>query len=64
MSKTEASIHKLEREIKEIDVELSINYEETISRPDFFDNYQQLKKKLEKLMEQWEEITARLEADQ
>lgn len=62
LSKVEASIHKLEREIKEIDVELSINYEETISRPDFFDNYQQLKKELEKLMEQWEEITARLEA--
>jgi len=62
LSKVEASIHKLEREIKEIDVELSINYEETISRPDFFDNYQQLKKELDKLMEQWEEITARLEA--
>lgn len=62
LSKVEASIHKLEREIKEIDVELSINYEETISRPDFFDNYQQLKKELENLMEQWEEITARLEA--
>jgi len=62
LSKVEASIHKLEREIKEIDVELSINYEETISRPDFFDNYQQLKKELENLMKQWEEITARLEA--
>ena len=62
LSKVEASIHKLEREIKEIDVELSINYEETISRPDFFDNYQQLKKDLEVLMEQWDEITSRLEA--
>jgi len=62
LSNTEASIHKLEREIKEIDVELSINYEETIARPDFFDNYQQLKKELEVLMEQWEEITSRLEA--
>ncbi len=62
LSKVEASIHKLEREIKEIDVELSINYEETISSPDFFNNYQQLKKELENLMEQWEEITARLEA--
>ncbi len=64
LSKAEVSIHKLEREIKEIDVELSINYEETIARPDFFDNYQQLKKKLEVLMEQWEEITARLEVDE
>ena len=62
LSKVEASIHKLEREIKEIDVELSINYEETISSPDFFNNYQQLKKELENLMKQWEEITARLEA--
>jgi ATP-binding cassette, subfamily F, member 3 len=63
LSNTEASIHKLEKEIKEIDVELSINYEETIAKPDFFENYQQMKKELEVLMEQWEEITSRLEAN-
>lgn len=64
LSKTEANISKLEREIKEIDTELSINYDETIAQPNFFDNYQKKKADLEKLMEQWEEITESLEAAQ
>ncbi|NND63409.1 MAG: ABC-F family ATP-binding cassette domain-containing protein, partial [Flavobacteriaceae bacterium] len=62
LSKVESKIGKLEKEIKEIDVELSINYEETISAPNFFDEYQQKKKDLESLMEQWEELTESLEA--
>ncbi|GAB5399047.1 MAG: ABC-F family ATP-binding cassette domain-containing protein [Aureisphaera sp.] len=61
LSKVEASIGKLEREIKEIDVELSINYEETIAKPNFFDEYQKKKKDLEQLMEQWAEITEEIE---
>lgn len=64
LSKTEAAISKLEKEIKAIDVELSINYEETIAQPDFFDQYQAKKKSLETLMEQWEEITEALEAQE
>jgi ATP-binding cassette subfamily F protein 3 len=64
LSKTEANINKLEREIKEIDTELSINYDETIAKPNFFDNYQKKKAHLEKLMEQWEEITESLETAQ
>lgn len=64
LSKTEANINKLEREIKEIDTELSINYDETIAQPNFFDNYQKKKADMEKLMEQWEEITESLEAAQ
>jgi len=64
LSKAEANINKLEREIKEIDTELSINYDETIAQPNFFDNYQKKKDELERLMEQWEEITESLEAAQ
>ncbi|MBX2827925.1 MAG: ABC-F family ATP-binding cassette domain-containing protein [Flavobacteriaceae bacterium] len=56
LSKVEASINKLEREIKEIDVELSINYDETISQPNFFDDYQAKKKQLDDFMEEWESI--------
>ena len=64
LSKAEANINKLEREIKEIDTELSINYDATIAKPNFFDTYQKKKADLEKLMEQWEEITENLEAAQ
>jgi len=61
LSKTEANINKLEREIKAIDTELSINYDATIAQPNFFDSYQQKKTDLERLMEQWEEVTEALE---
>ena len=62
LSKIESNINKLEREIKEIDVELSINYDETISKPNFFDNYQGKKDKVAKLMQEWEEVTLELES--
>jgi ATP-binding cassette subfamily F protein 3 len=62
LSKTEASITKLEKVIKEIDFELSINYDETISKPNFFDQYHSKKKELEKLMENWEVITEQIDA--
>ncbi|MFC7356680.1 ABC-F family ATP-binding cassette domain-containing protein [Jejudonia soesokkakensis] len=61
LSKIEANINKLERELKEIDVELAINYDETIATPNFFDTYQAKKDKLAKLMEDWETVTLRLE---
>jgi ATP-binding cassette subfamily F protein 3 len=60
--KRQKSLNKLEREIKEIDVELSINYDETISKPNFFDNYQGKKDKVAKLMQEWEEVTLELES--
>lgn len=61
LSKTEAEINKLEREIKAIDLELSINYDETIAKPNFFDNYQAKKEKLNTLMLEWEKVTTKLE---
>ena len=61
LSKIESKINKLEREINAIDVELQINYDETISQPNFFDNYQQKKNDLDVLMQEWEELTQMLE---
>jgi len=58
LSKTEVAISKLEKEIKDIDVELQINYDETMAKKDFFKNYQAKKKELESLMEKWESLAA------
>ncbi len=56
LSKIEATINRLERELKEIDIALAVNYDETIAEPDFFNKYQSKKDKLSELMEQWETI--------
>ncbi|RBP34238.1 ATP-binding cassette subfamily F protein 3 [Oceanihabitans sediminis] len=61
LSNIESKINQLEKEIKEIDVELATNYDEVVSKPNFFDNYQSKKDKLSKLMEDWENITLKLE---
>lgn len=61
LSKTEAAISKLEKEIKAIDVELAVNYDKTIAKPNFFDSYQTKKNTLSELMEQWEKITLQLD---
>ncbi|MDX1544516.1 MAG: ATP-binding cassette domain-containing protein, partial [Christiangramia sp.] len=61
LSKTEAKITKLERELKAKDKQLAENYEDTVTKPDFLNNYNASKKKLEKLMEEWEELQLDLE---
>lgn len=61
LSKTEANINQLEKEVKELDLALSTNYEEVSSKPNFFDTYKSKKKKMEELMHSWEEITFELE---
>jgi ATP-binding cassette subfamily F protein 3 len=62
LSKLEDQIATLEREIKAIDLELEINYDQTISIPDFFDHYQEKKKRLSQQMENWEELVAAIES--
>lgn len=62
LSNVEASISQLEKEIANIDTELLVNYEETIAKPHFFDKYQEKKKKLKKLMEEWELLQESLES--
>ena len=53
LSKIESQIGDLERTIKAIDLELSINYDATIAQPNFFDDYQAKKERLNQLMEDW-----------
>jgi len=61
LSNVESSINKLERNIKEIDVELATNYDETVADPKFFDDYQAKKDELSRLMKDWENIQLELE---
>ena len=61
LSNVESSINKLERKIKEIDVELATNYDETVADPKFFDDYQAKKDELSRLMKDWENIQLELE---
>ena len=61
LSNTESKINQLEKEIKEIDIELAVNYDETVSKPNFFESYQTKKDQLDKLMESWEDITLKLD---
>jgi len=61
LSKIESKIGIIEKKIKTIDVELAVNYDTTISDPNFFDNYQRIKKDLERLMEEWEKVTLEIE---
>jgi ATP-binding cassette subfamily F protein 3 len=56
INRVEQQISRLEKEVKAIDVELEINYDQTIAAPNFFDAYQQKKKDLESLMQKWEDL--------
>ena len=62
LSNLESEIGVLEKEIADTDHELLMNYDQTIAQPNFFDQYQKKKKRLESLMKQWEELTLRLES--
>ena len=62
LNKVERAISDLEKKIKDIDMELAVNYEETIAQPDFFDMYQGKKKQLETLMEDWETLQEEMDA--
>lgn len=62
LSNTESEINVLENDIKAIDLELEINYEEVVSDPHFFDGYQKKKDKLQELMHKWETIQLELDA--
>ncbi|MCF6294873.1 MAG: ABC-F family ATP-binding cassette domain-containing protein [Flavobacteriaceae bacterium] len=61
LSKVETQINQLEREVKEIDVELETNYDVTVSNPKFFDEYQKKKDKLNELMQNWEDLHLEIE---
>ncbi len=61
LSKVESQINQLEKEIKETDLSLEINYEEVSSQPNFFDNYQKKKRDLHEFMQKWENIQLEIE---
>lgn len=61
LSKIESNITQLEKDIKAIDVELEVNYDATVSDPNFFDKYQKKKADLQQLMEDWETIQMEIE---
>ncbi|AZQ60323.1 ABC-F family ATP-binding cassette domain-containing protein [Maribacter sp. MJ134] len=61
ISTTESKIADLEKDIKTIDHNLLMNYDETIAENNFFDTYQAKKDTLEKLMTEWEKLTNELE---
>ncbi len=61
LSSVESKIALLEKEIAAIDQELLMNYDATISKPNFFDSYENKKNELKDFMNRWEEITLQLE---
>ncbi|WP_405384297.1 ATP-binding cassette domain-containing protein [Maribacter sp. LLG6340-A2] len=62
LSSVESKVGSLEKEIKEIDHDLLVDYDKTIQKPNFFEEYQAKKDKLEKLMQQWENLTMDIES--
>lgn len=61
LSNTEAKIGKLEKELKEKDIEMAQNYDKAIAKPHFLENYKKKKKELEQLMKSWEILQEELE---
>ncbi len=62
LSTLEAKISSLEKEIKTIDHDLLMNYDETIAKPNFFDKYQAKKALLEEKMAKWENLTIEIDS--
>ncbi|WP_191858035.1 ABC transporter ATP-binding protein [Hanstruepera ponticola] len=62
LSNLESKINQLEKDIKSIDVELATNYDEIVSDPAFFDDYQGKKNKLESLMKDWEKVHEQIDS--
>ena len=56
VKKIENQIAQLEKEIKDIDFDLEVDYERTIREPNFFGIYQAKKNKLKDLIDEWEAI--------
>ena len=61
LSKIETQISDLEEEIETIDLALAQNYDEMSSQPNFFENYKSKKRKLDDLMEEWEQVEEQID---
>jgi len=62
LSKIETQISDMEEEIETIDLALAQNYDEISSQPNFFENYKAMKKQLDHLMEEWEQVEQEIDA--
>lgn len=58
ISNIESKISRLENEILIIDKDLEEDYEKTISRDNFFSNYEKKKSDLDSLMKKWEQLSS------
>ena len=56
MSKVEAEIATLEKEIITLDAKIAEDFEAVSNDPDFYSNYQAKKDRLDVLMEDWSEL--------
>lgn len=63
LTKIELEIQNLEKEVKKMDTQLAENYEETINKPNFFEQYEKKKKQVLVLMQQWEKLSFELETN-
>ncbi|MEM1003301.1 MAG: ABC transporter ATP-binding protein, partial [Bacteroidota bacterium] len=61
LGKIERQINELEADIKNDDILLETDYDQTASDPEFFNAYQTKKSSLENLMQEWEELQIRIE---
>lgn len=61
LSNIESKITTLENEIKTTDQKLAYDYDATMAQQNFFENYNNSKKKLDELMEKWSEVQQKIE---
>ncbi|MDG1961653.1 MAG: ABC-F family ATP-binding cassette domain-containing protein [Flavobacteriaceae bacterium] len=61
LSKLEVKVSKVEKELKDMDKALALNYEKTTADGDFYKKYESKKTSLKDLMGQWEEASLKLE---
>lgn len=60
MSKIESEISELEKKVAKDDARLAEDYEKLMQDESFFKAYEQNKKKIEALMQEWEDVAAEL----
>ncbi|MBB1138680.1 ABC-F family ATP-binding cassette domain-containing protein [Myroides sp. WP-1] len=60
LSKIESEINALEKKIAKDDERLAVDYEKLMQDESFFKAYEQNKKKVESLMQEWEDVAAEL----
>ena len=59
--KIESKIQKIEKEIKNLDVELATNYDKTVENPDFFTMYNGKKNELERFNDYLYQVKEQIE---